>query len=67
MRSPRLVQGRSMEPFREVEAWVESYFFCSSVLLALASLGSHKEQQAACAVLGQTSDRPYRFNVVIDQ
>ena len=56
-----------MEPFREVEAWAESYFFCSSVLLALASLGSHKEQQAACAVLGQTSDRPYRFNVVIDQ
>ena len=45
MRSPRLVQGRSMEPFREVEAWVESYFFCSSVLLALASsLGSNKEQ-----------------------
>ena len=45
MRSRRLVQGRSMEPFREVEAWVESYFFCSSVLLALASsLGSNKEQ-----------------------
>ena len=36
VRSPRLVQGRSMEPSREVEAWVESYF-CSSVLLALAA------------------------------
>ena len=67
MRSPRVVQGRSMERFREVEAWAESYFFCSSVLLALASLGSHKEQQAACAVLRFTSGHPERFNVVIDQ
>ena len=30
VRSPRLVQGRSMEPSREVEAWVESYCFLVS-------------------------------------
>ena len=36
VRSPGRVEGRSMEPSREVEAWVESYF-CSSVLLALAA------------------------------